>query len=92
MNVAAVIPLQRNRQTVMACQGNLAFMSPLPKNSMRLIVTSPPYNIGKAYEKRSPLDAYVQQQVYEWNQPRSLIMTSFGSKGQSSDGAMHALY
>ena len=25
---------------------------------MQLIVTSPPYNIGKVYEKRSSLDAY----------------------------------
>jgi adenine-specific DNA-methyltransferase len=30
---------------------------------MQLIVTSPPYNIGKTYEKRSPLEAYVTQQA-----------------------------
>lgn len=30
---------------------------------MQLIVTSPPYNIGKSYEKRSPLDAYIQSQA-----------------------------
>jgi adenine-specific DNA-methyltransferase len=28
-----------------------------------LIVTSPPYNIGKSYERRSPLDSYVKQQA-----------------------------
>lgn len=28
----------------------------------RLIVTSPPYNVGKEYEKPLPLDAYVEQQ------------------------------
>ena len=30
---------------------------------MQLIVTSPPYNIGKSYEKRSPLETYVKQQA-----------------------------
>lgn len=29
---------------------------------MQLIVTSPPYNIGKSYERRSDLDEYVSQQ------------------------------
>jgi adenine-specific DNA-methyltransferase len=30
---------------------------------MQLIVTSPPYNLGKAYEAKSSLDAYVQAQA-----------------------------
>lgn len=30
---------------------------------MNLIVTSPPYNIGKSYENRSPLDQYVKDQA-----------------------------
>ena len=30
---------------------------------MQLIVTSPPYSIGKKYEQRSPLDAYVASQA-----------------------------
>ncbi|MBI4182426.1 MAG: site-specific DNA-methyltransferase [Proteobacteria bacterium] len=47
----------------MTCQDNLEFMRPLKSNSIRLIVTSPPYNIGKAYESRSPLDSYVQAQA-----------------------------
>jgi len=41
----------------MARQDNLAFMRPLRDNSMQLIVTSPPYNIGKSYEVRSSLAA-----------------------------------
>jgi adenine-specific DNA-methyltransferase len=54
----------RNGQvrTTMACQDNLAFMRPLESESMQLIVTSPPYNIGKAYESRSSLDAYIEGQ------------------------------
>lgn len=30
---------------------------------MQLIVTSPPYNVGKSYETKSPLDLYVQAQA-----------------------------
>lgn len=55
--------LQTDHQVNMACKDNLAFMRPLPNESMDLIVTSPPYNIGKAYESRSPLDVYVQSQA-----------------------------
>jgi adenine-specific DNA-methyltransferase len=45
------------------CMDNLDFMRPLPAGSMKLILTSPPYNIGKSYERRSPLDQYIQQQA-----------------------------
>lgn len=38
-------------------------MRPLKSGSMDLIVTSPPYNIGKSYERRSPLDNYISQQA-----------------------------
>ena len=37
-------------------------MRGLPSGSMDLIVTPPPYNIGKSYEKRSSLDAYIANQ------------------------------
>lgn len=49
-------------QAIMRCENNLAFMSKLESESMKLIVTSPPYNIGKAYEKRSSLERYVEEQ------------------------------
>jgi len=42
---------------------NLEFMRSLPDASMQLIVTSPPYNIGKAYEKRTHLDEYIRIQA-----------------------------
>jgi adenine-specific DNA-methyltransferase len=48
---------------VMECKDNLSFMRPLKNESMQLIVTSPPYNIGKSYEKRSSLEAYIQSQA-----------------------------
>ncbi|MBI1209508.1 MAG: site-specific DNA-methyltransferase [Azospirillum sp.] len=47
---------------VIACADNLSFMASLPTASMALIVTSPPYNIGKAYERRSSLDDYLDHQ------------------------------
>ena len=43
-------------EPVIACEDNLEFMHNLPDGSMKLIVTSPPYNIGKSYERRHPLD------------------------------------
>lgn len=42
---------------------NLSFMRPFADGSIQLIVTSPPYNIGKSYERRSPLDAYIKSQA-----------------------------
>ena len=44
------------------CADNTDFMRSLPDESMNLIVTSPPYNIGKAYECRSSLNMYVDLQ------------------------------
>ena len=34
----------------------------LPDKSVKLVVTSPPYNIGKEYEKRKKLDIYLSEQ------------------------------
>lgn len=41
----------------------LDLLTTLPDRSMQLIVTSPPYNIGKEYEKKIDLDAYIRQQA-----------------------------
>ncbi len=40
----------------------LELLASVPDESMQLVVTSPPYNIGKEYEKRLDLDEYVSQQ------------------------------
>lgn len=37
----------------------LELLSSIPNKSVQLIVTSPPYNIGKAYEKRTSLERYL---------------------------------
>ncbi len=41
---------------------NRDFLASLADGSMQLVVTSPPYNIGKSYESRQPLERYVQHQ------------------------------
>lgn len=46
----------------LATADNLAFMKRFDSASFRLILTSPPYNIGKSYEKRSSLDDYLEGQ------------------------------
>ncbi len=45
-----------------ACRDNLEFMATLPDALAQLIITSPPYNIGKEYERRNSLDRYIQAQ------------------------------
>lgn len=57
-----VIPLQRPLTVQIECQDNLEFMRSHDDESMGLIVTSPPYNIGKEYESRTKLDVYIKQQ------------------------------
>ena len=46
----------------LTCEDNLAFMGKLPNASIKLVVTSPPYNVGKSYERRASLESYLQSQ------------------------------
>jgi len=57
-----LFPMFDDEQVHVACADNLAFMRPLADESMHLIVTSPPYNMGKSYEHRRALEDYVAQQ------------------------------
>jgi len=56
------IPLYSD-DVVMQCQDNLAFMQTYPTASMKLIVTSPPYNMGKVYERKTSLERYIENQT-----------------------------
>jgi adenine-specific DNA-methyltransferase len=60
--MAAPLRLQVDRSVEMACIDNLEFMKPLKDGSKKLIVTSPPYNIGKSYESKSSLTRYIESQ------------------------------
>ena len=42
-------PLQ---MPVMEVADNLDFFSTIPDGSVQLIISSPPYNVGKSYEKK----------------------------------------
>ena len=49
-------------RAVLECADNLAFMKTLSDESMKLVVTSPPYNLGKDYEAQTSLDAWLAGQ------------------------------
>jgi len=40
----------------------LDFLKAIPNETFQLVVTSPPYNLGKEYERRIHLDEYIEQQ------------------------------
>ena len=52
----------RDEHLVVAPQDCLRVLQDVPDETLRLIVTSPPYNLGKEYERRLKLDRYVAQQ------------------------------
>jgi adenine-specific DNA-methyltransferase len=51
-------------ERIVVYQGNcLELLKKIPDGSLQLIITSPPYNIGKEYERKLKLDLYVEQQA-----------------------------
>lgn len=60
---AKITHLNTDRDVHITCASNLDYVHGLADDSMNLIVTSPPYNIGKTYEKRTLLDLYVASQA-----------------------------
>ena len=51
------------KEKVVLYQGNcLDLLKNIPSKTIQLIVTSPPYNIGKEYEKKLKIDTYLEQQ------------------------------
>jgi adenine-specific DNA-methyltransferase len=47
---------------VLRCGETIDFLQSLPSQSVKLAVTSPPYNLGKEYEKRTGIEAYLNLQ------------------------------
>ncbi|MDE0204478.1 MAG: site-specific DNA-methyltransferase [Candidatus Tectomicrobia bacterium] len=47
----------------MACEDNLSFMGRIGDGQVKLVVTSPPYNIGKDYEDKLTLASYLEMQT-----------------------------
>jgi len=48
---------------VVYCGDCVELLTTIPDESLQLIITSPPYNIGKEYEKRLKLGLYLEQQA-----------------------------
>lgn len=59
---SSVVSFPRDKDATIVCQDNIAFMRTLDDESMNLIVTSPPYNLGKEYESKQSLAAYIDNQ------------------------------
>ena len=57
------IVCKNGAQATIACMFNLKFMRTFPDECMDLIITSPPYNTGKEYEKRSSKEKYIEDQT-----------------------------
>lgn len=60
---AKVVPLNTDHRAHVVAADNLDFMRSLDSGSMKLVVTSPPYNIGKRYERRTSLERYLAEQA-----------------------------
>lgn len=52
-----------NQRSVIYAGDCRDFLRTLPDESVQLIVTSPPYNLGKEYETKSRLDRYIEEQA-----------------------------
>jgi len=48
-----------NYNVVLSCNDVLEFLKSVPDEKFSLIVTSPPYNLGKPYERKLELDEYL---------------------------------
>jgi DNA modification methylase len=51
-------------QYSLKCDDSLTFLQTLASDSVQLVVTSPPYNIGKVYEDRVTIKQYLEEQAY----------------------------
>lgn len=47
---------------ILSCNDTLNFVKTIPNNTITLIITSPPYNIGKEYEKKIAIEKYLETQ------------------------------
>ena len=61
--VDSVARLWTDASADIVCEDNLTYMRRHENESMQLIVTSPPYNLGKEYERRTSLERYVEEQA-----------------------------
>ena len=58
--IAELVAARRDAVTYLG--DRLDLLAALPEQSVQLIITSPPYNIGKAYERKRSLNVYIEEQ------------------------------
>ena len=56
------VSLPEESHVSLVCEDNLSFMAGLQGGLFKLVVTSPPYNLGKDYEVRTSLREYLEAQ------------------------------
>lgn len=67
------------------------FLNTIPQETIKLIVTSPPYNIGKAYETRVEIEKYLERQaeviakLYQLLKPDGSICWQVGNYVENSE-------
>ena len=61
-NVKISDRFDRNANAVVFQGDCIDLLRQVPDGALQLVVTSPPYNIGKAYERRSSLQSYIDAQ------------------------------
>ncbi len=52
----------RDRKVVLHCGDSYEFLTTVPDDTAALVITSPPYNLGKEYETRVHIADYLKQQ------------------------------
>jgi DNA modification methylase len=50
------------KEIVLRNGGSLEFLKEIPNEAIKLIITSPPYNIGKEYETKQSIEKYLKEQ------------------------------
>lgn len=68
--------LQSDSGIVYHCGDALPFLRGLPRNLAKLIITSPPYNIGKDYEQKESIEEYLAQQELIINELKHILSDS----------------
>src|ERR1700693_1667012 len=71
-------PTYRDTDLLLYAGDSLKLMQSLPSESLPLIVTSPPYNIGKEYEVARDINSYIDWTA-AWTKEVRRIATSSGA-------------
>jgi adenine-specific DNA-methyltransferase len=71
-------PYYETEFCVLFCGDSLRFQKKFKKQCFDAIITSPPYNIGKAYESKKPLQEYIKWSA-EWITDSSKLLKADGA-------------